>query len=283
MATDANAPDERVVGGRSIRFTHPDKVLYPETGTTKADVLEYFERIAPLLIPLVENRPATRKRWINGTDHEPFFHKNLGDDTPDWVKRHDIQHEHRVNSYPLVNDVATLGWFAQSNVLEIHVPQWRFGPRGAMLNPDRLVFDLDPGSGVALPECAEVAKLIRPRLTALGLEPWPVTSGSKGIHLYADLDGSRSSNEAVSLARDLAKVIENERPDLVTSNIRKVNRDGRVFVDWSQNNQSKTTVSPYSLRGRSRPMVAAPREWPELDDPLLAQLDYETVLRRAGL
>jgi bifunctional non-homologous end joining protein LigD len=110
-----------------------------------------------------------------------------------------------------------------------------------------------------------------------------VTSGSKGIHLYADLDGSRSSNEAVSLARDLAKVIENERPDLVTSNIRKVNRDGRVFVDWSQNNQSKTTVSPYSLRGRSRPMVAAPREWPELDDPLLAQLDYETVLRRAGL
>ncbi|MHB1171598.1 MAG: non-homologous end-joining DNA ligase [Lacisediminihabitans sp.] len=275
--------ETRVIGGRSIRFTHPNKVVYPETGTTKAEVLDYYLRIAPRLIPLVKDRPATRKRWVHGTGEEPFFHKNLGDDTPPWVKRRSIQHEDHVNDYPLVNDVATLAWFAQIAALEIHVPQWRFGRGGAQRNPDRLVFDLDPGPGLGLAECAEVARLVRARLTELSLEPWPVTSGSKGMHLYADLDGKRTADAVVALAHGLAHELEAEHPALVTSNIRKLNREGHVLVDWSQNNASKTTVSPYSLRGRARPMVAAPRSWTELDDPKLDNLDYGQVLQREGL
>ena len=280
-----NEPDPETVtlDGQSVRFTHPDKVLYPETGTSKADVLDYYQRIAPLLIPLVRDRPATRKRWVRGTGEEPFFHKNLGDDTPGWVKRRSIQHEGHVNDYPLVNDVATLAWFAQISALEIHVPQWRFGRGNAQNPPDRMVFDLDPGPGTALPECAEVARLVKARLAELSLEPWPVTSGSKGIHLYAELDGSKTTDEVVDLAHTIAQELEATHPELVTSNIRKVNRDGHVFLDWSQNNASKTTVSPYSLRGRARPMVAAPRSWEELDDPNLRHLDYLEVLQREGL
>jgi bifunctional non-homologous end joining protein LigD len=273
-----------------VRFTHPDKVIYPETGTTKADILDYYRRIAPLLLPLVTDRPATRKRWMHGTGGEPFFHKNLGDDTPNWVQRRSIQHDDHVNSYPLVNDIATLAWFTQTAALEIHVPQWRFGSvrqkdpiSTDRVRPDRMVFDLDPGPGAGLPDCVAVAKLLRIRLADLSLDPMPVTSGSKGIHLYAELDGERTADDVVELAHQLARELEAENPALVTSNIRKVNRDGRVFLDWSQNNANKTTVSPYSLRGRARPMVAAPRGWDEIDDPGLRQLDYLEVMRRAGV
>jgi bifunctional non-homologous end joining protein LigD len=286
----ASDPDSRLLDGHRVRFTHPDKVVYPETGTTKADILDYYQRIAPLLLPLVTDRPATRKRWMHGTGGEPFFHKNLGDDTPEWVQRRSIQHDDHVNSYPLVNDVATLAWFVQTAALEIHVPQWRFGnaPQGdpvdkERVRPDRMVFDLDPGPGAGLSDCVAVAKLLRTRLAELSLDPMPVTSGSKGIHLYANLDGERTADDVVELAHQLARELETERPALVTSNIRKVNRDGKVFLDWSQNNANKTTVSPYSLRGRARPMVAAPRDWDEIDDPRLQQLDYLEVLRRSGL
>lgn len=277
------APGMLTIDGLQVRFTHPDRVLYPETGTSKGDVLDYYERIAPLLIPLVRDRPATRKRWVRGTGEEPFFHKNLGDDTPEWVERRSIQHENHTNDYPLVNNVATLAWFAQVAALEIHVPQWRFGRGNSQKPPDRMVFDLDPGPGTALPECVEVAKLVKAHLTELSLDPWPVTSGSKGIHLYAELDGVRTADAVVALAHGIAQELESSRPELVTSNIRKANREGRVLVDWSQNNASKTTVSPYSLRGRARPMVAAPRSWAELDDPMLQHLDYLEVLQREGL
>jgi bifunctional non-homologous end joining protein LigD len=285
-------PDSLPFDGHRVRFTHPDKVVYPETGTTKADILDYYQRIAPLLLPLVTDRPATRKRWMHGTGGEPFFHKNLGDDTPEWVQRRSIQHDDHVNSYPLVNDVATLAWFTQTAAIEIHVPQWRFGSAHhdgtepistSTVRPDRMVFDLDPGPGAGLPDCVAVATLLRIRLADLSLDPMPVTSGSKGIHLYANLDGKRTADEVAELAHQLARELETERPALVTSNIRKVNRDGKVFLDWSQNNANKTTVSPYSLRGRARPMVAAPRDWDEIDDPGLRQLDYLEVLRRAGV
>lgn len=146
-----------------------------------------------------------------------------------------------------------------------------------------MIFDLDPGPGTALPECAEAARLVKARLAELPLEPWPVTSGSKGIHLYAELDGSKTTDEVVALAHTIAQELESAHPELVTSNIRRAHRDGRVLLDWSQNNASKTTVSPYSLRGRARPTVAAPRSWEELDDPKLQHLDYLEVLQRAGL
>src|SRR6185503_1307789 len=191
-----------------------------------------------------------------------------------------IQHSDHVNEYPLVNNLATLVWIAQQAALEIHVPQWRFGRNGARKNPDRMVLDLDPGEGAGLAECAELAQLVRKLLTGMGLDPLPVTSGSKGIHLYAALDGKQSSDEVSAVAHELARMLEADHPDLVVSDQKKTLRGGKVLLDWSQNNGAKTTVVPYSLRGRFRPTVAAPRTWRELTSPGLAQLELDEVLKR---
>jgi bifunctional non-homologous end joining protein LigD len=276
------------IDGHRLSLTNLGKVMYPETGTTKGDVIDYYSAIAPVLVPYAEGRPATRKRWVHGvgTVNEPgevFFQKNLDASTPSWVKRRTIQHLDHANDYPLVDDRATLVWLAQLAALEIHVPQWRFGPRGARRNPDRMVLDLDPGEGVDLAGCAAVALLVRDALAAHGLEAHPVTSGSKGIHLYAALDGSRTSDRMSELAHEVARELEAQHPDLVVSDMKKTLRRGKVLVDWSQNNASKTTVVPYSLRGRAHPTVAAPRTWDELASPALAQLEYPEVLARVAL
>ena len=278
------------VGGHRLRISNLDKVLYPETGTTKAEVLDYYARVATVLIPYARNRPATRKRWVHGvgTADDPgqmFFQKNLDDSTPDWVTRRTVKHSDHDNDYPLVNNIATLTWLAQIAALEIHVPQWRFGAPDAhgiaeRKNPDRLVLDLDPGPGTGLAECAEVARLARSILTDMGLDPMPVTSGSKGIHLYAALDGSQSSENVSAVAHELARALEADHPDLIVSDMKKSLREGKVLVDWSQISANKTTITPYSLRGRSRPMVAAPRTWRELSSPTLDQLDFRQVLDR---
>jgi len=273
------------VDGHRIRLTNLDKVLYPETGTTKADVLDYYARVADALIRHAAGRPVTRKRWVNGvgTSEHPggaFFQKNLDASTPGWVSRRAIRHRDHVNDYPLLNDRATLTWLGQIAALELHVPQWQFGRTGAQLNPDRMVLDLDPGLGATLADCAEVARLARVILTGMGLEPLPVTSGSKGMHLYAPLDGSQDSDAVTAVARELARALEADHPGLVVSDMSRLVRDGRVFVDWSQNSRNKTTIAPYSLRGRAHPTVAAPRTWPELDAPQLRQLDYREVLDR---
>lgn len=287
MATAKSGEQYVTVDGHRLKLTSLDKVLYPETGTTKADVLDYLTRIADVMIPHVANRAATRKRWVNGvgTAEHPgqvFFQKNLDDSTPSWVRRRDIQHKDHVNSYPLVNDRATLIWLGQISALEIHVPQWQFGRTGVQKNPDRLVLDLDPGEGVGLLECAEVARLARGILHDMGLESFPVTSGSKGIHLYAALDGRQDSDAVSAVAHELARALEADHPDLVVSDMKKKLRTGKVLVDWSQNNAAKTTVAPYSLRGRLRPMVAAPRTWRELSHPKLRHLDYKEVLERVA-
>jgi bifunctional non-homologous end joining protein LigD len=273
------------VGGRHITLTNLDKVLYPSAGTTKRDVLAYYAGIAPVLIPHVANRPVTRKRWVDGvgTATQPgmaFFQKNLDASTPSWVERRSIEHRDHTNSYPLVNDEATLIWLGQTATLELHAPQWRFGRTGTRRNPDRLVLDLDPGEGAGLIECAEVAFLVRGILADARLATVPVTSGSRGIHVYAALDGSQTSDQVTAVARELARALEADHPDLVVSNMKKSLRGGKVLIDWSQNNGSKTTVAPYSLRGRLRPTVAAPRTWRELSSTSLAQLDYREVLRR---
>ena len=275
------------VDGRLIKLTNLDKVLYPQTHTTKADVLAYYAEVGPTMLPHLYERPATRKRWPDGVGSAAskkaptvFFNKDLTAGTPDWVARHKIAHKDHDNYYPVVNDLATLTWLAQLAALEIHVPQWRFGRNGQPRNPDRLVLDLDPGPGVSLAECAEIALLARDILRDIGHDPVPVTSGSKGIHLYAPLDGSQSPEQATAVARELALALEADHRDRVISSMKRSERDGKVFVDWSQNNGAKTTVAPYSLRGRDRPMVAAPRTWEELASPDLEQLDYATVLDR---
>ena len=279
---------ERVrVAGRELTLTNLDKIIYPETGTTKADVLAYYAAVAHVLIPAAANRPATRKRWVNGVGTadkpgEVFFQKDLEDSAPGWLPRAAITHKDRTIHYPLVNDAATLTWFGQINSLEIHVPQWRVDSHGNQLNPDRLVLDLDPGEGAGLPECREVALLARAILEDVGLDPVPVTSGSKGIHLYAALDGTQTSEQISAFARELARALEADHPDLAVSDMKKTLRKGKVLVDWSQNNAAKTTVVPYSLRGRPTPMVAAPRTWREIQSPKLKHLDYQEVLRRVS-
>jgi bifunctional non-homologous end joining protein LigD len=276
------------VDGRTIKLTNLDKILYPKTGTTKADVIAYYAQIGPTLLGHVYERPATRKRWPDGVGSDDpgakppivFFNKDLAKETPEWVARHKIAHRDHDNYYPVINDLATLTWLAQLASLEIHVPQWRFGHNGQPRNPDRLVLDLDPGPGVSLADCAEIALACREILRDIGHDPIPVTSGSKGIHLYAPLDGSQSPDDATAVARELARALEADQPNRVISQMKRSERDGKVFIDWSQNNGNKTTVAPYSLRGRDHPYVAAPRTWAELESGGLHQLSYEEVLAR---
>jgi len=279
------------IDGRRLRVTNLDKVVYPETGTTKGEILAYVSRVAPVMLPHVRGRPVTRKRWVDGVGTadapaESFFTKQLEQGAPDWVRRMPIEHSDGPKEYPLADDAATLVWFAQIAALELHVPQWRFTHSGGRGRPDRLVLDLDPGPGVGLAECAEVARIARGILSGMGLEPMPVTSGSKGIHLYARLPtaddgtGLQSSDEVSAVAKELARLIEADHPDLATRTMAKSARGGKVFIDWSQNSASKTTIAPYSLRGRARPWVAAPRTWEELDDPALRQLEFDEVLER---
>ena len=283
--TPASSKERVRVGGRELVVTNLDKVMYPETGTTKADVLAYYAAVAPVLIPAAANRPATRKRWVHGVGTadapgEMFFQKNLDHSTPGWVPRASISHKERTIQYPLVNDPATLAWLAQIAAIEIHVPQWRVDSHGNQMPPDRLVLDLDPGEGAGLAECVEVAKLARTILQDVGLDPVPVTSGSKGIHLYAALDGTQSSEQISGFAHELARALEADHPELAVSDMKKTLRTGKVLVDWSQNSAAKTTIVPYSLRGRLRPTVAAPRTWRELSSPSLHQLDYQEVMKR---
>ena len=277
------------VGERRVRVTNLDKVLYPSTGTTKGDVIEYYSSIAATMLPHLRGRAVTRKRWPHGVgekgDATFFFQKDVGDGAPDWVELGEIQHKDHTNAYPLVEDAAGLVWLAQLASLELHVPQWRFGEdRKADLNepqfPDRMVFDLDPGEGVSLVDCAKVAFIVRDILDGMGLAAIPLTSGSAGIHLYTALDGQWTSDQVSSVAKRLAQELEADHPDEVTSRMKRALRPGKVFIDWSQNNAAKTTVAPYSLRGRARPTVATPRTWRELASPHLTQLEFREVLRR---
>ncbi|MGW9182993.1 ATP-dependent DNA ligase [Agromyces sp. NPDC055661] len=275
------------VDGRRLRLTNLDKVMYPETGMTKGEVISYYAEVAPVMVPLTAGRPVTRKRWVQGvgTPDAPgqvFFEKNLAEHAPDWVRRGVIQHSDGPKTYPIADNRATLVWLAQQASLEVHVPQWRFRPDGGRGNPDRMVFDLDPGPGMGLAECAEVARLVRAILDGMSLEAFPVTSGSKGIHLYAPLDGAQTSEQISAVAHELARALEADHPELIVSSMRKTLREGRVLIDWSQNNQNKTTIAPYSLRGRFRPTVAAPRTWEELDDPGLRHLEAHEVLERVA-
>ncbi|UTT39408.1 ATP-dependent DNA ligase [Glutamicibacter mishrai] len=273
------------VAGHELKVSNLDKILYPQTGTTKGEVMDYFQQAAPALLPHAAWRPATRKRWVDGvgTDEAPgkaFFRKDLEDSAPSWIPRARLRHKTHSNTYPLVNDEAVLAWIAQVAALEVHVPQWRFDSALEPSNPDRLVLDLDPGPGAGLEQCAEVALICREILEGMDLRSFPVTSGSKGIHLYAGLDGKYSSDQISEVAKELAASLQRDHPQLVVASMKRSLRENKVLVDWSQNNAAKTTVCPYSLRGRSRPTVAAPRTWREIEASGLRQLEFQDVLDR---
>ena len=273
------------VDGRTVSVTHLDKVLYPATGTRKAEVIEYYDHVAPLLLPHLWWRPVTRKRWPDGTGAAPFFEKNLPAGAPDWLTRRVIEHSDRSATYPLATSRADLIWFAQQAALELHVPQWTFpveeGPLPkADRRANRLVLDLDPGPDVTLAQTAEIALLVRDILDGAGLVGHPVTSGSKGIHVYASLPAAVTSDNARTVAKQIATALAAERPDHVTAVMAKAVRAGKVFIDWSQNSSAKTTLSPYSLRGRDAPTVAAPRTWDELEDPDIAHVTLAQMRSR---
>ncbi|OZF50676.1 ATP-dependent DNA ligase [Rhodococcus sp. 14-2470-1a] len=267
------------IAGRKVSVTNLDKVLFPETGTTKSQVIEYYTTIAPAMLPHLAGRAVTRKRWPNGVEQSSFFEKNLASSAPEWLDRRDMQHSDRVVTYPLFSTTADLAWLGQQAAIEAHVPQWRFD--GSQPGPaTRMVFDLDPGDDVDLARCAEVACEIRDLIAEIGFTAFPVTSGSKGIHLYVPLEKPLTTSGASTVAKRVATLLEERSPDRITATMAKAKRTGRVFVDWSQNNGKKTTVAPYSMRGRSEPTVAAPRSWDELESPGLHQLRFEEVLRR---
>ena len=279
------------VSGRTLRVTNLDKVLYPATGTTKADVMGYYAAVAEPLLRQLAGRPVTRKRWPNGVDGPVFFEKNAPGGRPEWIETVTLHHSGRGReahdvAYVLAGDDATLVWFAQVAALELHTPQWRVDSAGERLSPDRLVIDLDPGPPAGLAECAEVALAARELLADHGLVASAVLSGSKGIHLYADLPGAADLPEAAEpvdpaeLAHALADELARRFPRLAITTMQRDARRGKVFVDWSQNNQAKTTVTPYSLRGREHPTAATPVTWAEVVAPGLRQFEYPEVLQR---
>ena len=269
------------VEGRRLKLSSLDKLMYPATETTKGEVLNYYAQVAPTLLPHIAMRPVTRVRWPHGTGDQSFFEKNLPSGAPSWLPRVKVDDV----TYPMVDDLAELTYLVNLNSLELHVPQWTVDDDGNRLHPDRLVIDLDPGSPAGLRECARVALMVRERLGALDLDLYPVTSGSKGMQLYAGLSGDLSSDQVRDLAQQLAQELTKKHPDLIVWKMTKSLRPGKVFLDWSQNVAAKTTIAPYSLRGKETPTVAAPRSWDVVEagadgEEELEQLMFEDVLER---
>ena len=265
-----------------VKLTNPDKVLYPATGTTKAEVFDYYIDVAEAMIPHIAGRAVTRKRWPNGVDEPAFFEKQLASSAPDWLDRASITHKSGTTTYPVIDTVEGLAWIAQQASLEVHVPQWRFEDSDEVGPATRIVFDLDPGEGVTFRQLCEVAHEVRDLLTDIGLTTFPLTSGSKGLHLYVPLQEPISSRGASVLAKRVAQQLEQAMPKRVTATMTKSLRTGKVFLDWSQNSAAKTTIAPYSLRGRENPTVAAPRTWDEIEDPKLKHLRFDEVLERVA-
>jgi bifunctional non-homologous end joining protein LigD len=269
------------VEGRRLKLSSLDKLLFPATETTKGEVLNYYATIAPILLPHLADRPVTRVRWPHGVEDMSFFEKNLPSGAPSWLPRVQVDDV----TYPMVADLADLTYLVNLNSIELHVPQWTVDDDGTRQHPNRLVIDLDPGPGAGLRECSEVALLVRERLGQLGLELYPVTSGSKGMQLYAALPGQLTSDQVRDLAQQLAQELTKRHPNLIVWKMTKSLRPGKVFLDWSQNVAAKTTIAPYSLRGKETPTVAAPRTWDEVERGAeapegLRQLMFDDVLDR---
>jgi bifunctional non-homologous end joining protein LigD len=269
------------VEGVTLELSNLDKVLYPAAGFTKGEVIDYYTRIAPVLLPHLADRPLTRIRYPNGVTGNGFFEKNAPAGVPDWVRVETLPAPGSTKGratldYVVADDLPTLVWLANLAALELHVPQWTVGSAG----PDRLVVDLDPGPPAGLKECAEVALLLRERLAADGLVGYPKTSGKKGMQLMCALAGTQSADEVSAYAKRVAEELEKGHPRLVTARMAKNLRPRKVFIDWSQNNAAKTTVAPYSLRAEPTPTVSTPLTWAEVEAGPPRPYRSEEVLER---
>lgn len=258
------------VDGRQLSLSNLDKPLYPD-GTTKGDVIGYYTHIAPVLLPHLRGRPLTLRRWPDGTGAPGFFEKNVARTAPGWVRQVELPvpgstKNRETIRFVTVDDLPSLVWVANLAGLELHVPQWRLDAKDRPDNPDRLVVDLDPGAPADIVTCCRVALLVRDLLDGLGLPTRASTSGSKGMQLYAPLDGSLTWQDARRLAQQIAEKLTADNPRLVLADMDTKARRGKVFLDWSQNHGGKTTISPYSLRGRDVASVATPVSWAEVAD-----------------
>ncbi len=260
------------VDGRRLKLSNLDKVLYPEPGFAKGQVIDYYTRIAPAVLPHLQGRALTLKRYPNGVDGKYFYEKQKPSHAPEWVRSATIETGDRDIDFVLCDDLPTLVWLANLADLELH-------PSLALAeNPDRptvLAFDLDPGEPAALPECREVALLLRDLLADLGLECLAKTSGSKGMQVYVPLNTPITYDDTKPFAQAIAQLLEKQHPKLVTSSMKKSLRPGKVFIDWSQNSRHKTTVAVYSLRARAQPTVSTPVTWDEIADDS-QELVFET-------
>ncbi|KDN21917.1 DNA ligase D [Amycolatopsis rifamycinica] len=257
-------------GSRRLKLSNLDKPLYPD-GFTKGEVINYYSRIAEVLLPHLADRPVTFIRFPDGVGGQQFFEKNVPNGAPGWLPTVRLpssgsrsgRGENEIE-YALLDELAALVWAANMAALELHVPQWRVDAGGQRLPPDLLVFDLDPGPGTSIVQCCRVAERLRDVLLGDGLTPFPKTSGSKGMQLYAAIDTDDPTAPS-TYAKKLAQQLARETPDSVTAVMAKNQRTNRIFIDWSQNNPAKTTIAPYSLRGRDHPTVSTPLTWDEVE------------------
>jgi bifunctional non-homologous end joining protein LigD len=252
------------IQGKHLKLSNLEKVLYPATGFTKQQVIDYYARIAPAIIPHLAGRALTRKRYPDGVNGEPFFEKNAPKYRPEWVKTAPIWSEgnRRTVYYVLANDLATLVWLANLAALELH-------PSLALANditcPTEMVFDLDPGPPANLVQCCQVGLWLREIFEHFGLRSFPKTSGSKGVQIYVPLNTPTTYNATKTFAHALAQLLEQEHPEMVVSDMKKTLRTGKVLVDWSQNDEHKTTIAVYSLRAREHPTVSTPVTWEDVE------------------
>ncbi len=252
------------VEGKHLKLSNLDKVLYPATGFTKGQVIDYYARIGPVLIPQLAGRPLTLKRYPSGVNGEFFFEKNATKHRPDWVKTAPIWSEgnNRDVNYILLNDLPTLVWVANLAGIELH-PSLSLAKE--ITCPTMMVFDLDPGAPANIVQCCQVAFWLRDIFERFGLQSFPKTSGSKGLQIYVPLNSKTSYDQTKPFAHALARLLETEHRDLVVSDMKKVLRVGKILVDWSQNDEHKTTIGVYSLRAREHPTVSTPVTWEEVE------------------
>ena len=276
---------EIVVEGREIKVSNWSKVLWPKTGFTKGDLVSYYARIAPVLLPHLEDRPLTLKRYPNGVEGQHFYEKNCPRHRPDWVQTATVTMSRKKIDFCLARDTATLVWLANLADIELHTSLSRVPEIG---RPTMMVFDLDPGPPADLVQCCEVALVLRGLFEGVGLQSLAKTSGSKGLQVYVPLNVPDATYaQTKGFSRQVAELLETQLPDLVVSRMTKSLRGGKVLVDWSQNDEKKTTVNVYSVRARERPTVSTPVSWDEVracldaGDASLLSFDTEQVLGRA--
>jgi len=277
------------IGGRELSVSNLEKVLFPQSGFTKGQLIDFYVRVAPVMLPHLRERPLTMKRFPDGVEGKSFFEKHIPSHAPEWVPSVDVSASdgRDVIPYAMVNDLPTLAWAANLGTIELHVPLWHVGRRRKLpAPPDHMVFDLDPGEGTSIVDCCIVAGYVMEELTRQGIESYAKTSGSKGLQLYAAVGPKTTWDSLRDRSHEIARKLESDHPELVVSNMRKSLRRGRVLIDWSQNHSAKTTVTVYSVRAMPTPTVSTPvspdevRRCATKKDPHFLRFETDEVLRR---